>query len=174
MSKTKLNVLFKKMQRDDKKDLLKFEYTVSDDNKNEDPKILYTLAGELINFEIQGCEAGPLTAEFSNVNKDSKKISCDFVLKGDSEVKALELYKFAGKSVTLLIEPSQSSLVDNESDFDDHEGLEYTVDLGGSVNVVKNEDEAEYEVENEAPSNVADLEAERMKRAAGDDDDLPF
>lgn len=184
MQRTKLNVLFKKMQRDDKKDVLKFEYKGSPDDPRDEkgnptkitlPQTVYAMVGEMVNIEIEGVDCGPVTAELSKANKDSKKVVLDLNLKGDSSDKAVDLYRVAGQNVKLIIEPSQSSLIDDDEQyFNDHEGLEYTVDLGGSVNVVKNEDESEYEVESEAPSNVTDLEAERMKRAVGDEDDLPF
>lgn len=172
MSKTKLSVLFKKMQKDDKKEVLEF-HVVGDELPHSQK--LVEMAGNLSVIEIDGCEAGELVAEFAKLQRDSKKTVLQFKVKGDNEAKIIKLYPYAGSNVTLHLQPSQMSLEEfNEGDFDDHEGLEYTVDLGGSVNVVKNEDEAEYEVESEALSNVADLEAERMKRAAGDDDDLPF
>lgn len=143
MARTELNVLFKKMQRDDKKDVLKFEYKNKDeDEKIKLPQAIYSLVGEMVNIEVEGCN-GPVTAELKNANADSKKIVLDLALRGDSANKAVDIFLKAGTDVKIYIEPSQSSLEDfNEDQEDPHEGIEYDVDLAGGVEV-KNEEAAE-------------------------------
>lgn len=160
MAKTELNVLFKKMQRDDKKEVLKFEIKGDSEQASN---VLYELAGDIVNFEIVGCDTGPVTAEFAKINRDSKKTVLDFSLKGDREEKALMIYKYAGHNVTLIIEPSQMSLEDfhdednsEKEEPNDHEGVEYSVNLGGSVQV------------NESDTDHKDA------AAAGDDNEDPF
>lgn len=148
MAKTELNVLFKKMQRDDKKDVLKFEYkNKDDDEKIKLPQAIYELVGEMVNIELEGVECDPVSAELKSANADGKKIVLDLSLRGDSANKAADLFLKAGTDVKLFIEPSQTSLEDfNNQKEDPHEGLEYNVDLAGSVDV-KKEDEDEEELE---------------------------
>ncbi|MFD2705473.1 hypothetical protein [Salibacterium lacus] len=155
MSKIELNVLFKKQQKDDKKEVLKFEDKSDGENVSLE---LYEMAGEIVNFELQGSEIGPITAEFAKINKDNKKTVLDFTLKGDSENKALSLYEFAGQYIMMTIEPSQMSLEDfNEGDSgeegdepaDDHESMEYTVNLDGTADV--SQDTTKEESEDDLP-----------------------
>jgi hypothetical protein len=130
MAKTELNVFFKMQQKDDKKEVLKFEIKGNEDDKTND---LYDLAGSIIVFDIEGCEAGETTAEFMNIQRDSKKTAMKFAIKGDSEDKAQELYKYAGRNVKLSVQPSQMSI--EEFYEDDHEGLEYSVNGDGVIDV---------------------------------------
>ncbi|MEJ9151033.1 hypothetical protein [Bacillus smithii] len=132
MSKTELNVFFKMQQKDDKKEVLKFEIK-GNDGENA-ANALYPLAGSIIIFNIEGCEAGETTAEFMNLQKDSKKTTMKFAIKGDSEEKAQELYKFAGRNVKLSVQPSQMSI--EEFYEENHEGVEYTVNKDGTASVV--------------------------------------
>ncbi|WP_052364045.1 hypothetical protein [Geomicrobium sp. JCM 19037] len=110
MPKKSLNLLFKSQQKDDKKEVLKFELHGDEENTND----LHLLAGEMVNFEINNCDAGMTTAEFVSIQKDSKKTVLKFAIKGDSDEKARQLYAFAGHDVTLIIEPAQTSLEDFE------------------------------------------------------------
>lgn len=166
MAKTTLSVLFKKQQRDDKKEVLKFEFKGSDDsNSNEKPlpDSLFLLAGELVIIELPNTDIGPISAEFAKLNKDSKKTTLDFNLKGDSEEKALKTYQYAGYHVTLSIEPAQADLTEQlDEKKDDHEGIEYTTDLSGVVNIQSKLEKAPDKAE--TPEAETDLE----------EDELPF
>ncbi|MEW4224009.1 hypothetical protein [Rossellomorea marisflavi] len=135
MTKTQLNVFFKMQQKDDKKEVLKFEIK-GQEERDESTTALYGLAGSIILFEIEGCAAGETSAEFMNIQRDSKKTSMKFAIKGDSERKAQELYKYAGRNVNLSLQPSQMSI---EEFYEDHEGLEYQVDENGNVEVPKDQ-----------------------------------
>jgi hypothetical protein len=135
MSKTQLNVFFKMQQKDDKKEVLKFEIKGQEDG-DESTSSLYSLAGSIILFEIEGCAAGETSAEFMNIQRDSKKTSMKFAIKGDSEKKAQELYKYAGRNVNLSIQPSQMSI---EEFYEGPEGIEYQVDGNGNVEVSKDQ-----------------------------------
>jgi hypothetical protein len=132
MSKTQLNVFFKMQQKDDKKEVLKFEIKGQEDGDTATSG-LYALAGSIILFEIEGCAAGETSAEFMNIQRDSKKTTMKFAIKGDSEKKAQELYKYAGRNVNLSIQPSQMSI----EEF--YEGNQYTVDENGNVDVPDNQ-----------------------------------
>ena len=135
--KTELNVFFKMQQKDDKKEVLKFEIK-GNDTENA-ANALYPLAGSIVVFSIENCKAGETTAEFMNLQKDSKKTTLKFAIKGDSQEKAQELYKFAGNNVKLSIQPSQMSIDEFYGDEDDHEGIPYQVAQDGTVSVNKDQ-----------------------------------
>jgi hypothetical protein len=135
MSKTQLNVFFKMQQKDDKKEVLKFEIKGQEEG-DESTTALYGLAGSIILFEIEGCSAGETSAEFMNIQRDSKKTVMKFAIKGDSERKAQELYKYAGRNVNLSFQASQMSI---EEFYEHHEGVEYQVDDNGNVEVSKDQ-----------------------------------
>ncbi|MEW4223152.1 hypothetical protein [Rossellomorea marisflavi] len=135
MTKTQLNVFFKMQQKDDKKEVLKFEIKGQEEG-DESTTALYGLAGSIILFEIEGCAAGETSAEFMNIQRDSKKTAMKFAIKGDSEQKAQELYKYAGRNVNLFIQASQMSI---EEFYEGNEGLEYQVNENGNVDVAKSQ-----------------------------------
>ncbi|MGA4718843.1 hypothetical protein [Fictibacillus nanhaiensis] len=142
-----MNVFFKMQQKDDKKEILKFEIKGSDSEKKSNS--LYELAGSIIVFKIEGCAAGEVTAEFMNIQRDSKKTALKFAIKGDSEEKAQELYKYAGQNVKIEVNPSQMTLDEFYGEEDD-EGIEYTVDNRDNVEVNPDQVRLEdYEVEAE-------------------------
>lgn len=178
--KTALNVLFKKMQKDDKKEVLVFQV-----NGDELPhaQTLVELAGGIVVMDIEGCDAGEIMAEFASLQRDSKKTALKFNIKGDSEEKALPLYRFAGRNVTLNLQASQMSIDDYYGD-DSHEGIEYRVNQDGTVDVDPNQMAMD---EVAVADNVTGLETERKKRgrkngeeekslpfADDDDDELPI
>lgn len=133
MSKMELKVLFKKIQKDDEKEVLEFHVQGNELKHSEQ---LVTLAGNLAVLEVEGSEAGQLSAEFKSIQRDSKKTVLKFNVKGDSENKVLQLYKFAGSSVTLFLEPSQLSIEEFEETAE-HEGIDYSVGNDGTVEVAE-------------------------------------
>ncbi|AJD83063.1 hypothetical protein ABNC90_16200 [Paenibacillus larvae] len=124
---TEINVLFKSMQRDDKKEVLKFELKGNENDGNAQK--LVEMAGTIVIFNLPGLTE-EVSAEFMNIQRDSKKTVIKLALKGDSEEKALELYKRAGRNVPLTLKPSQMSI---EEYYEEDEGLEYTVKADGTV-----------------------------------------
>lgn len=132
MSKTKLNVLFKKMQKDDKKEVLEFHVVGSTLPHTAE---LNEMAGNMVILDVTDSEAGPFPAEFAKFQRDSKKTVLQFKVKGDSEEKSTKLYNYAGSNVELLMQPSQMSIDDyyNEAD---REGIEYKVNSDGTAEVV--------------------------------------
>ncbi|WP_341356661.1 hypothetical protein [Rossellomorea sp. y25] len=156
MSRTQLNVFFKMQQKDDKKEVLKFEIKGQEEGDTATTE-LYALAGSIILFEIEGCAAGETSAEFMNIQRDSKKTSMKFAIKGDSEKKAQELYKYAGRNVNLSIQPSQMSI---EEFYEGPEGIEYKVDGNGNVEVSKDQmsiDDVNEEEKEEDPFEEKEL-----------------
>ncbi|WP_311316480.1 hypothetical protein [Peribacillus simplex] len=135
MTKTTLNVLFKKMQKDDKKEVLEFHVQ---GNELPNTQELVGLAGSIVILNVEESKAGTFNAEFVSVQKDSKKTTLKFNIKGDSDDKVIKLYPHAGRSVTLLMEPSQMS-VDDFYDEDDHEGVEYKIEKDGTASVSPNQ-----------------------------------
>jgi hypothetical protein len=151
---TKLNVFFKMQQKDDKKEVLKFEIK-GQEEENSPETGLYALAGSIILFQIEGCDAGETSAEFMNIQRDSKKTTMKFAIKGDSEKKAQELYKFAGRNVNLTVQASQMSI---EEFYDEHEGIEYSVDGEGNIEVPKDQLSIDDVSDEEEPDDSEDKE----------------
>lgn len=138
-----LNVLFKKMQKDDKKEVLEF-HILGDEPRHQTE--LIGMAGGIAVLDVEGVK---LSAEFKNIQRDSKKIALKFEAKGDSESEIVKLYPKAGWNVNLILEPSQMS-IDEFREMDPHEGIEYGVNTDGTVNVPDGQlDMNEIEVEEE-------------------------
>lgn len=129
MSKVELKVLFKKLQRDDKKEVLEFHVMGEELPHSE---TLVMMAGNMANLTISDSDAGTIPAEFKSIQRDSKKTVLKFEAKGDSQDKIIKLYKYAGHNVTLTIEASQMSIEDAE---EQHEGIEYNVNNDGTVEI---------------------------------------
>lgn len=133
-------------------------------------------------------------AHFNKQVRDSKKTVLEFVVKGDTSAsQTYEFYKRAGSDVNLTITESQMPIEEFE---EAREGVGGVINEGGTVDVDDNQmsfddlegDDADgvesdelYDEElpgagdeDDALDNVTDIETARMKRAAGDDDDLPF
>jgi len=165
--KTTLNVLFKKIQKDDKKEVLLF-HMMGDELPHA--QALVELAGGIVVMDIEGCDAGEIMAEFASLQRDSKKTALKFNVKGDSEEKAIELYPFAGRNVTLNLQASQMSIDDYYGE-EPHDGIEYRVNPDGTVDADPNQvtiDEAAVSAEK-----VSDLEMERKKRGCKKKDEAP-
>lgn len=128
MTSVKLNVLFKKIQKDDKKEVLEF-HILGDEPEYQSE--LIGMAGGIAVLEIEGIK---LSAEFKNIQRDSKKIVLKFEVKGDSGDEIIKLYPKAGFNVNLLLEASQMSL-EEFYDGEEHEGIEYGVNNDGTVEV---------------------------------------
>ncbi len=123
---------FNKQTKDSKKELIQF-YVKGEDEKK--PEINH-LTREVVELEIEGVEQ-KLTCEFSKSAKDSKKTVLDFVVKGDTSAdQSFNFYKMAGSDVTLNIVESQMSI---DEFYEEREGIEYSVDDKGSVNVPDNQ-----------------------------------
>lgn len=133
MSKIELSVLFKKVQKDDKKEVLEF-HVQGDELEHSDE--LVQLAGNIAVLEVKNSETDPLTAEFKSIQRDSKKTALKFNVRGDSEDRVIKLYSLAGSNVTLFLEPSQMSIEEFQDAAEAHEGIDYSVDKGGTVEVV--------------------------------------
>lgn len=129
MSKIELTVLFKKIQKDDKKEVLEFHVQGDELDYSDD---LVQLAGSIAILEVKSSEVGKLPVEFKSIQRDSKKTTLKFNVRGDSDKKVIKLYPFAGRNVTLFLEASQISLEEFE---EQGEGIEYNVDKDGTVGV---------------------------------------
>ena len=130
MADIQLNVLFKKMQKDDKKEVLMF-HVLSDELPHADE--LLKMPGTIALLNIVESEAGQIGAEFVSIQRDNKKTVLKFNIKRDTEDKVKKLYPHAGTNVTLAVHPSQMTI--DEFYEDDHEGISYHVDGEGNVNV---------------------------------------
>ncbi|MEK4149028.1 hypothetical protein NST02_18355 [Robertmurraya sp. FSL W8-0741] len=120
---------FNKQTKDSKKELVQFYVKGEDEKKQE----LNQLTREVVELEIEGVDQ-KLTCEFSKSAKDSKKTVLEFIVKGDtSSDQSYNFYRRAGSDVTLHIVESQMSI---DEFYEEHEGVEYTVDKDGTASVV--------------------------------------
>ncbi|MGG3798961.1 hypothetical protein [Metabacillus fastidiosus] len=129
----KLNVLFKKIQKDDKKEVLMF-HVQGDDLPHADE--LLKMPGSITMLNMEEAEVGEIGAEFVSIQRDHKKTVLKFHIKRDTESKVNKLYPFAGSNVSITLQPSQMSI---EEFYEEREGIEYTVDGSGNVEVNDNQ-----------------------------------
>ncbi|WHT89575.1 hypothetical protein [Bacillus cereus] len=130
MTKIQLNVLFKKMQKDDKKEVLMF-HVLSDELPHADE--LLKMPGTIVHLTVEKSDAEAIGAEFVSIQRDSKKTVLKFNVKGDKKDKINKLYPFAGENVSITLEPSQMSI--DEFYEEPHEGVEYNVNTDGTTEV---------------------------------------
>ncbi|WP_018664600.1 hypothetical protein [Heyndrickxia acidiproducens] len=131
MSKIELNVLFKKIQKDDKKEVLEFH--IQGDTLPSSQELVQ-MAGNIVVLEVLESKAGTFPAEFKSIQRDSKKTALKFNVTGDSDDKMIDLYPLAGFNSKLTPEPSQMS-IDEFYDGEDHESIEYNVNSDGTVEI---------------------------------------
>lgn len=114
-SNIQLNVLFKKMQKDDKKEVLMF-HILSEQSKYAAE--LLSLTGKMTVLTIfnEEEEYEPISAEFLNIQRDSKKTVLKFNVITEDEDRVNAIYPAAGTNVSLLIQPQQMSIDDIEDD----------------------------------------------------------
>ena len=148
MATIKLNVLFKKMQKDDKKEVLEFHVVGGTLPHTAE---LNEMAGNMVILDVTDSKAGAFPAEFAKFQRDSKKTVLQFKVKGDSEEKSTKLYNYAGSNVELLMQPSQMSIDDYYEG--DHEGIEYKVNQDGTTDIKPDQITIDDVVEKEAISN---------------------
>ncbi|MEN1934985.1 hypothetical protein AAIE21_05080 [Paenibacillus sp. 102] len=130
MTKVKLNVLFKKMQKDDKKEVLMF-HVLSDELPHADD--LLKMPGTIVHLTVEKSDVEPIGAEFVSIQRDSKKTVIKLNVKGDTKDKINKLYSFAGENVSIILEPSHMSI--DEFYEESHEGMEYSVNSDGTTEV---------------------------------------
>jgi hypothetical protein len=153
MSQAKLNVLFKKIQKDDKKEVLEF-HVQGDELPHSDE--LVQMAGSIVVLNVTNSQAGELNVEFKSIQRDSKKTALKFNVKSDPDNKIIQLYPHAGRSVEITMAPSQMS-VDEFYDEEEHEGIEYQVKNDGTAEVVSNQMSFEDAAAEDDPFEDSDL-----------------
>ncbi|MDA2478422.1 hypothetical protein ACS2TZ_13275 [Bacillus cereus group sp. Bce025] len=130
MTKIQLNVLFKKMQKDDKKEVLMF-HVLSDELPHADD--LLRMPGTIVYLTVEKSEVEPIGAEFANIQRDSKKTAIKLNVKSDAKGVVNQLYPFAGGNVDIILEPSQMSI--DEFYEEPHEGMEYNIKQDGTTEI---------------------------------------
>ncbi|MGE7429067.1 hypothetical protein ACQKLM_13265 [Bacillus thuringiensis] len=130
MTKIQLNVLFKKMQKDDKKEVLMF-HVLSDELPHAED--LLKMPGTIVFLTVEKSDVEPIGAEFATIQRDSKKTALKFNVKGDTKDKINKLYPFAGENVSIILEPSQMSI--DEFYEEPHEGMEYNIKQDGTTEI---------------------------------------
>ncbi|WP_369354230.1 hypothetical protein [Lysinibacillus capsici] len=134
-----INVLFKKMQKDDKKEVLMF-HILSDETKHAAD--LLRLTGKMTILTISDDEGPyePIQAEFVNLQRDNKKTVLKFNVATEDVDRVNAIYPAAGTNISLLIQPQQMSIDDLEAE---HEGIEYEVGTDGTVEFNSSQDQEE-------------------------------
>ena len=130
MTTVKLNVLFKKMQKDDKKEVLMF-HVLSDELPHADE--LLKMPGTITLLTVEESQVEAIGAEFVSIQRDNKKTVLKFNVKRVPEGKVNQLYPFAGGNVSLILQPSQMSI--EEFYEEPHEGVQYNVEKDGTASV---------------------------------------
>lgn len=130
-----INVLFKKMQKDDKKEVLMF-HILSDETKHAAD--LLRLTGKITILTISDDEVPyeSIQAEFVNLQRDNKKTVLKFNVATEDVDRVNAIYPAAGTNISLLIQPQQMSIDDLE---DEHDGVPYKVGSDGTVEVNSND-----------------------------------
>lgn len=124
-----LDVLFKKIQKDDKKEVLLFH--VQGDELPHAEELL-KMPGSIVMLDVEESGGGEIGTEFVSIQRDNKKTVLKFNIMRDVEGKVNKLYPFAGSDVVIKLQPSQMSI---EEFREQHEGIEYTIDADGNVSV---------------------------------------
>ncbi|AOZ91582.1 hypothetical protein [Paenibacillus crassostreae] len=162
-----IKALLNKQTRDSKKESMTFWVKGEDEDNAE----LRDLSRSVVNLQIEGVEAN-VVAEFKKLNRDDKKTTLDFEIKGGtSEESSTAFYKRSGTDVVLTIAKTEESV----DDFKEHqkkyrEGLKGKVNSDGTVVVVDPNqmtiDEAlKKDDDNDPMAGVDPIDS---------DDDLPF
>ncbi|GIO22445.1 hypothetical protein [Oceanobacillus sp. J11TS1] len=165
MAKVELSVLFKKIQKDDKKEVLEFHVQGEELPSSQE---LVNMAGGMahLTLQVDKQDIENFPAEYKNIQRDSKKTKLLFNIKGDTEDKVIKLYPFAGHNVTLFVEPSQMSVEDFENE-NTHKGMPYQVEKDGTVQV-----EGQVSMD-DIPNENEDSEELKEKEETISDDELP-
>lgn len=140
---------FNKQTKDSKKELVQFYVKGEDERRPE----LNQMTREVVELTISTLEGVKLTAEFKKSAKDSKKTVLEFEVKGDSSAaQTFEFYKLAGSDVDLTITESQMDIEDFQEQQKQHrEGKRGTINQDGTVDVAKDPNQAQMDLEGEKP-----------------------
>lgn len=132
MSEIQLNVLFKKMQKDDKKEVLMF-HVVSNELPHADE--LLKMPGSIVLLTVLENEVmlDAIGAEFVSIQRDNKKTVLKLNVKRDPDGKVNKLYPYAGENVSISLQQSQMTI--DEFYEEPHEGINYSVEKDGTVSV---------------------------------------
>lgn len=120
MSNIQLNVLFKKMQKDDKKEVLQFHYM---DSELPNAQELINLSGTVVVLKLESDNTEEVAAQFKKIQKDDKKTLLEFNVNTSSKGKIDKFYPYSGTNVKLTINPSQMTIEEfyAETDEEDEE-----------------------------------------------------
>lgn len=104
-----MTVLFKKMQKDDKKEVLLF-HNLSDDTQFAEELISLTGKMSVLTLSVDGQQYDPIQAEFMNLQVDSKKTVYKFNVATEDKERINAIYPLAGTTVELLIQSHQMTI----------------------------------------------------------------
>lgn len=155
MSKVTIHATFNKQTKDSKKEMVQFHVKGNDETLPE----LNHMCREAVELEIEGVEQ-KLSAKFEKKTQDSTKTSLDFILMGNpSTSNSHEFYRKAGADVKLTIVESQMSIEElEEIQKNEREGIEYTQNEDGTVDVMEDENQAALETSEEEDPELLETE----------------
>jgi len=133
MAIAELNVLFKKIQKDDKKEILEFHVQGDELPHSEE---LVGMAGSIVVLNVIESPAESMNVEYKTIQRDSKKTVLKFNVNGSGD-KMNQLYPYAGTNVKLALKPSQMSIEEFEDQ--QHDAIVYKVNKSGVVEVEANQ-----------------------------------
>lgn len=110
-----IDVLFKKMQKDDKKEILMF-HILTDETKHAAELLRLTGKMTILTISDEGGPFEPIQAEFMNLQRDNKKTVLKFNVATEDVDRVNALYPAAGTNVELLIQSQQMTI----DEFDKH------------------------------------------------------
>jgi FtsZ-binding cell division protein ZapB len=132
MSTVTISATFNKQTKDSKKELVQFHVKGQDEHKPE----LNLMCREAVELRLEGIDQ-VLTAKFEKKSQDSSKTVLDFILMGNpSTSNSFEFYRKSGQDVILTITESQMSIDELK---EAHEGIKYTQNSDGTVDVDQNQ-----------------------------------
>lgn len=110
-SDIRINVLFKKMQKDDKKEILMF-HILTDEVKFAPELLRLTGKMTILTLSVEDKTYDAIQAEFVNIQRDSKKTVLKFNVATEDEERVNAIYPAAGTTIDLLIQPQQLTIED--------------------------------------------------------------
>lgn len=124
-SDIQIDVLFKKMQKDDKKEILMF-HILTDETKHAAELLRLTGKMTILTLSDEQGLFDPIQAEFMNLQRDNKKTVLKFNVATEDVDRVNALYPAAGTNVELLIQPQQMTIDDVPTE----KGMEYSIKNG--------------------------------------------
>lgn len=165
-----LNALFNKHTRDSKKEAMTFYLKGGAESSQE----LQELHRSVVVLRIKGVDAS-VTGEFKKLNKDEKKTTIEFEIKGGTSIESSgKFFSVSGTDVELTIEGTDED-VDNFRDEQKEyrKGLTGKINADGTVEVDENQTSLDdYEDEEDGEGDPMEGQGDSLTFDQSESDDL--